>query len=166
MDPISIGLTGQAAADEVAILTSLLAKVDPAASAFSSLLDVLHVTPQEVVTTAGAATEYFAAFPPPPPCANQCTQLLNGLSNNDKDICIHFGITALGDLNLEDVKCYPYGYNRCDAGMTHCNQQLCASKDKKSPKCQKKLIRKGKITKCNKKKWLKKCAKTCCEAGY
>ena len=150
----------------MASLTASLTNVSPASSTFSSLLDVLDVTAQEVVTTTGAATEYYAAFPPPPPCAKQCTQLMNGLSKNDEDMCFQFGTTASGELNPDDVKCYPYGYNQCDSGMTHCNQKSCASKDKKSSKCQKKLIRKGKMSKCNKKKWLKKCAKTCCEAGY
>merc|ERR1712216_1022965 len=59
----------------------------------------------------------------------------------------------------DDMQCYPYGYNGCDSGMTHCNQKQCASSDKKPSKCQKKLIDKNKLHKCRKKKWGRKSAR-------
>ena len=67
-------------------------------------------------------------------------------------------------------QCYPYPWNGCDAGMTHCTQiKGCSGKKdkkKKKEKCKKKLVTKGKIKKCAKRKWAKRCAKTCCDAGY
>jgi len=133
--------------------------------AFASLLSVAGITAAELTATPAVQDVYTVSASPPPPCSMQCTQLMNGLSKRDPDMCVQYGGYSMG--NPADLKCYPYGYNGCDSGMTHCNQKVCARKDKKPSKCQKKLVKKGKISKCSKRKWgQKKCKKTCCEAGY
>ena len=136
--------------------------------AFDSLLSLTGATATELsAAPAESNAAYQVSASPPPPCAMQCTQLMNGLSKNAVDMCIKYGTDSQGNPDPDDLQCYPYGYNGCDSGMTHCNQKVCASSDKKPSKCQKKLIDKGKISKCRKKKWgRKKCKKTCCEAGY
>ena len=135
--------------------------------AFAGLLSVVGVTAAEVTATPAVEDEYMVSASPPPPCSMQCTQLMNGLSKTSPDMCFQYGTDSMGNTNPADLKCYPYGHNGCDSGMTHCNQKVCATKDKKAKKCQKKLVEKGKISKCSKRKWSrKKCKKTCCEAGY
>ena len=128
--------------------------------AFAGLLSVAGVTPAEVTAAPAVQEQYVVAASPPPPCFMQCTQLMNGLSKKSPDMCLQMGADG-------SASCYPYGYNGCDSGMTHCNQKVCDAKDKKPSKCQKKLVKKGKLHKCSKRKWgKKKCKKTCCEAGY
>ena len=135
--------------------------------AFAGLLSVAGVTAAELTATPAVEDEYVVSASPPPPCSMQCTQLMNGLSKTSPDMCFQYGTDSMGNTNPADLKCYPYGYNGCDSGMTHCNQKVCATKDKKAKKCQKKLVEKGKISQCSKRKWSKKkCKKTCCEAGY
>ena len=135
--------------------------------AFAGLLYWAGVTAAELTATPAVEDEYMVSASPPPPCSMQCTQLMNGLSKTNPDMCFQYGTDSMGNTNPADLKCYPYGHNGCDSGMTHCNQKVCATKDKKAKKCQKKLIKKGKISKCSKRKWSrKKCKKTCCEAGY
>ena len=136
-------------------------------SAFAGLLSVAGVTAAELTASPAVEDEYVVSASPPPPCSMQCTQLMNGLSKMDPDMCLQYGTDSMGNTDPADLKCYPYGYNGCDSGMTHCNQKVCATKDKKPSKCQKKLVKKGKLSKCSKRKWgRKKCKKTCCEAGY
>jgi hypothetical protein len=135
--------------------------------AFAGLLSVAGITAANLTATPAVQDVYTVSASPPPPCSMQCTQLMNGLSKRDPDMCLQYGTDSMGNTNPADLKCYPYGYNGCDSGMTHCNQKVCATKDKKPSKCQKKLVKKGKISKCSKRKWgQKKCKKTCCEAGY
>jgi hypothetical protein len=136
-------------------------------SAFAGLLSVAGVTAAELTASPAVEDEYVVSASPPPPCSMQCTQLMNGLSKKDPDMCLQYGTDSMGNTDSADLKCYPYGYGGCDSGMTHCNQKVCATKDKRPSKCQKKLITKGKLSKCSKRKWgRKKCKKTCCEAGY
>jgi hypothetical protein len=135
--------------------------------AFAGLLSVAGVTAAELTASPAVEDQYVVAASPPPPCSMQCTQLMNGLSKMDPDMCLQYGTDSMGNTDSADLKCYPYGYGGCDSGMTHCNQKVCAAKDKKPSKCQKKLVKKGKLSKCSKRKWgRKKCKKTCCEAGY
>ena len=137
--------------------------------AFAGLLSVVGVTAAEVTATPAVEDEYMVSASPPPPCSMQCTQLMNGLSKREPDMCVQYGTESMGNTYGYNgmIKCYPYGYNGCDSGMMHCNQRVCPEYDKKPSKCQKKLVKKGKISKCSKRKWgRKKCMKTCCEAGY
>jgi len=135
--------------------------------AFAGLLSVAGVTAAELTALPAVENDYVVAASPPPPCSMQCTQLMNGLSKTSPDMCFQYGTDSMGNTNPADLKCYPYGYNGCDSGMMHCNQRVCPEYDKKPSKCQKKLVKKGKISKCSKRKWgRKKCKKTCCEAGY
>lgn len=159
-----------AAVAQLALDTSVAALpanigTDPA---FAGLVSVTGLTAADLVAAPPVADAlYQVAASPPPPCSMQCTQLMNGLSKKDTDMCFQYGTDSMGNTNPADLKCYPYGYNGCDSGMTHCNQKVCAAKDKKPSKCQKKLVDKGKLSKCSKRKWgRKKCKKTCCEAGY
>jgi hypothetical protein len=159
-----------AAVAQLALDTSVAALpanigTDPA---FAGLVSVTGLTAADLVAAPPVANaQYQVAASPPPPCSMQCTQLMNGLSKKDTDMCFQYGTDSMGNTNPADLKCYPYGYNGCDSGMTHCNQKVCAAKDKKPSKCQKKLVDKGKLSKCSKRKWgRKKCKKTCCEAGY
>jgi len=154
-----------AVAQSVAMLPANIGDDD----AFAGLLSVAGVTAAELTALPAVENDYVVAASPPPPCSMQCTQLMNGLSKREPDMCVQYGTESMGNTYGYNgmIKCYPYGYNGCDSGMMHCNQRVCPEYDKKPSKCQKKLVKKGKISKCSKRKWgRKKCMKTCCEAGY
>lgn len=157
-----------AAADLVlTAAANTVAAAGVSAPVFTTLFNSAGVAAAQVSSSPVETFLYTIAAPPPPPCWMACSQLMNGLSKKDTDMCFQYGTDSMGNTNVNDVSCYPYGYNGCDSGMTYCSQKVCASKDKKADKCLKKLVKKGKMSKCSKRKWgRKKCKKTCCEAGY